>query len=82
MLFTLIGQGTTIQFLLRRLGLIERPEHVIERERYMGQLLATQAGMRRLDDLRREGILLDKIWQSLHADYIQTRETLTEEIDQ
>jgi CPA1 family monovalent cation:H+ antiporter len=82
MLFTLMGQGTTIQLLLRRLGLIERPEHVIDRERFMGQLLATQAGMRRLDDLRREGILLDKIWQSLHADYVQTRNTLTEEIDQ
>jgi len=47
----------------------------------MGQLLAAQAGMHRLDDLRREGILLDKIWQSLHADYIETRSSLTEEMD-
>jgi NhaP-type Na+/H+ or K+/H+ antiporter len=30
MLFALLGQGTMIQFLLRYLGLTERPEHRVQ----------------------------------------------------
>jgi len=82
MLFTLLGQGTTLQFLLRRLGLIERPEHVVERERYLGRLLATQGGMRRLEQLRRDGVLIDVIWRGLRDDYTQIRDGLEEEINQ
>jgi len=81
-LFTLMGQGTTIQFLLRRLGLIERPEHVIERERHVGRLLANHAGLRELERLRRDGILTDQMWQGLRDDYIQAQSALTEEINQ
>ena len=82
MLFTLLGQGTTLQFLLKRLGLIERPEHVVERERYLGRLLATQGGMRRLEQLRRDGVLIEVMWRGLRDDYAQTRDGLEEEINQ
>ena len=80
MLFTLLGQGTTLQFLLSRLGLIEQPEHVLERERHLGRLLATQAGLRQLEVLRREGVLIDEIWTGLRDDYIQTQNALGREI--
>jgi CPA1 family monovalent cation:H+ antiporter len=81
-LFTLMGQGTTIQFLLRRLGLIQRPGHVIQRERHMGRLLATQAGLRQLEHLRREGILIEEMWRGLREDYVQTQNALTGDLNQ
>ena len=80
-LFTLLGQGTTIQLLLKRLGLIERPEHVLERERYLGQLLAAQGGLRRLEHLHRDGMLIDEMWEGLRDDYAQTRNMLGGEMN-
>lgn len=80
LLFTLMGQGTTIQFLLRRLRLIERPEHVVENERRLGRLLAAQGGLRELERLRREGILMEEMWKSLHDDYIEAQSAIGEGI--
>ncbi len=80
-LFTLIGQGTTIKPLLKWLGLIERPEHVLEHERYLGQLLAAQGGLRRLERLHRDGVLIDEMWEGLRDDYAQTRNVLGEDIN-
>jgi CPA1 family monovalent cation:H+ antiporter len=80
MLFTLMGQGTTIQFLLKRLGLIERPEHVVEHERHLGRRLAAQDGLRRLEQLRRGGVLMEEMWQGLRDDYIQIQSMLEEEV--
>jgi CPA1 family monovalent cation:H+ antiporter len=51
-LFTLLGQGTTIQFLLKRLGLAEQPEHTLARDMQLGRLYAARAGLRRLETLR------------------------------
>jgi CPA1 family monovalent cation:H+ antiporter len=81
LLFTLIGQGTTIQLLLRRLGLIERPEHVVEHERHLGRLLAAQGGLRELERLRREGVLMEEMWRGLHDDYLQTQHAIGDEIN-
>ena len=82
MLFSLMGQGTTIQFLLKRLGLIERPAHVVEHERHLGRRLAVQDGLRRLEQLRRGGVLMEEMWQGLRDDYIQTQSMLEEEVKQ
>lgn len=77
-----MGQGTTIQFLLKRLGLIERAEHVLEHEKHLGRLLATQDGLRRLEQLRRGGVLMGEMWEGLRDDYIQTQNMLEEEVKQ
>ncbi len=82
LLFTLMGQGTTIQFLLKRLGLIERPGHVVEHERHLGRLLAVQGGLRRLDHLHRDGVLMDEMWKGLRDDHIETHNTTEKEIRQ
>jgi CPA1 family monovalent cation:H+ antiporter len=82
LLFTLMGQGTTIPILLKRLGLIERPEHVVEHERYLGRLLAAQGGLRRLEQLHRGGVLTGEMWQSLCDDCTHTQDMLEEEIKQ
>jgi CPA1 family monovalent cation:H+ antiporter len=81
-LFTLLGQGTTIPSLLKRLGLIERPQYQVARERRLGRLLATQAGLRRLKDLRREGLLLEEMWTGLRDYYLQTQGQMVEEMNQ
>jgi CPA1 family monovalent cation:H+ antiporter len=81
-LFTLMGQGTTIQFLLKRLGLAERPEHIVAREKRLGRLYAAQAGLHRLADLRHDGLLAGDVWAGLRDEYYQTSEQLTEEMIQ
>jgi CPA1 family monovalent cation:H+ antiporter len=81
-LFTLLGQGTTIQFLLKRLGLTERPEHIVARETRLGQLYAAQAGMQRLQDLRRDGLLAGDVWAGLRDEYDQTSKQLADEMTQ
>jgi len=81
-LFTLLGQGTTIQFLLNRLGLTERPEHIMAREKRLGQLFAAQAGLRRLADLRHDGLLAGEVWAGLRDEYHETSEQLANEMTQ
>ena len=82
MLFTLLAQGTTIQFLLKWLGLIERPQHRVAREMRLGRLFAAQAGLRRLESLNREGLLTDDVWAGLRDDYRQDQKQLVEEMNQ
>ena len=79
-LFTLLGQGTTIQFLLKRLGLMERPAHVVAREMRLGRLYAAQAGLSRLADLRHDGLLAGDVWAGLRDEYHQTSEQLAVEM--
>jgi CPA1 family monovalent cation:H+ antiporter len=79
-LFTLLAQGTTIQLLLERLGLIERSPHWIAREMQLGRLFATQAGLRRLEQMHREGMLPDEMWTGLREGYRQDQRQVTQEI--
>jgi CPA1 family monovalent cation:H+ antiporter len=79
-LFTLLGQGTTIQFLLKRLGLTERPAHRVKREEQLGRLFTARAGLRRLEQLHREGLLTDEMWIGLREDYHQARDQLVDEM--
>ena len=81
-LFTLLIQGTTIQFLLKWLGLTERPQHRVAREVRLGRLFATQAGLRQLERLHREGLLTDEIWGGLRDSYSQDQKLLVEEMNQ
>jgi CPA1 family monovalent cation:H+ antiporter len=81
-LFTLVGQGTTIQFLLQRLRLTERPQQIVERERQLGRLYAAQAGLRRLGDLRTDGLLTREVWAGLRDEYTRTSEQVSAEMEQ
>jgi CPA1 family monovalent cation:H+ antiporter len=80
MLFSLMGQGTTIQFLLKHLGLTQRPDYEVEHERLLGRRLAAQDGLRRLEQLRQGGFLSEEMWQGLRDDYAQTQGVLEEEV--
>ena len=79
-LFTLLAQGTTMQFLLSWLGLTQQPEHVVAREMRLGRLYAAQAGLSRLVDLRREGLLAGEVWEGLREEYGHTSQQLGEEM--
>jgi CPA1 family monovalent cation:H+ antiporter len=79
-LFTLLGQGPTIQFLLKRLRLTERSAPVVAREIRLGRLLAAQAGQRRLEDLRHDGLLGGEVWAALRDEYNQVSEQLATEM--
>lgn len=64
-LFTLLAQGTTMQLLLRRLGLIRRTESELEYERRHGRLMAARAARNRLQQLYHEGIISAATWERL-----------------
>jgi CPA1 family monovalent cation:H+ antiporter len=64
-LFTLLAQGTTMQLLLRRLGLIRRTESELEYERRHGRLMAARAARNRLQQLYHEGIISATTWERL-----------------
>ncbi|MBI5564121.1 MAG: cation:proton antiporter [Chloroflexi bacterium] len=64
-LFTLIGQGTTMQFLIKRLGLGQQAEEKLAFERQHGRLMAAQAARDRLAQLHRGGTLSESTWEQL-----------------
>jgi Na+:H+ antiporter len=64
-LFTLLGQGTTMQFLLNRLGLTRRTEEKLEFERRHGRLMATRAARERIEQWYREGTISELTWKQL-----------------
>ena len=79
-LFTLLAQGTTVQFLLERLGLTERSPEWVAREMRLGRLFATQAGLRRLSQMHQEGLLPQEMWAGLRDGYRQDQDQISQEI--
>ncbi|HLF25020.1 MAG TPA: Na+/H+ antiporter [Anaerolineae bacterium] len=67
-LFTLLGQGTTMQVLLRKLGLARRSEEQLEYERRHGRLMAARAARDRLRKLHRDGVISLATWEKLQPD--------------
>lgn len=68
-LFTLLAQGTTMNMLLRRLGLTERNEKELEYERRQGQLLAARAVHERLAKLHADGSISETAWETIAPHY-------------
>ncbi len=77
-LFTLLVQGTTVRFLVERLGLVGLPAAVREYERLQGELLALRAARRHLNALREEGVLIPQAWQTV-TDRLGRREAEVEQ---
>lgn len=75
-LFTLLGQGTTMSPLLRRLGLVKREEWKLEYERRHGRLVAARAARERLHEMHREGMLSSTTWEALSAELDERIKTL------
>ncbi len=64
-LFTLLVQGTTMNVLLRRLGLMARAEKELEYERRQGKLLAARAAHDRLAKLHADGSISETAWETI-----------------
>jgi len=79
-LFTLLAQGTTIQFILKKLGLTEKPERRLTREKKWGKLYSTRAGIQSLIRLKEEGILSGDIWTGMCEEYDEVDEKLTKDL--
>jgi CPA1 family monovalent cation:H+ antiporter len=80
-LFTLMVQGTSIRLLLDRLGLTEQSPHWRAREVRLGRLFAAQAGLHRLEQLHKEGLLPDEMWAGLRDGYRHDQRQLTDEMN-
>ena len=66
-LFTLLGQGTTMQLLMRRLGLAKRSEEELEYERRHGRLVAVRSARDRLAQMHHEGTLTATTWDEMSS---------------
>jgi CPA1 family monovalent cation:H+ antiporter len=64
-LFTLLVQGTTMQFVLRALGLVRHTEEQLQYQRLRGRLLAVQAGQTWLQRLHNQGTVASHVWEGL-----------------
>ncbi len=67
-LFTLLGQGTTMQLLMRRLGLVKRGEFELEQERRRGRLMSARAERAQLEKRHREGMISSRTWERLEPE--------------
>lgn len=67
-LFTLMVQGTSMQWLLRKLGLIQRADVQLEYERKRGRVVAARAARERLHKLHEEGSISAATWKKLSKD--------------
>ena len=74
-LFTLLVQGTTVEGLIKRLGLAKKSLRQQEKERLLGQYYATLAARDELDSLNEQGIVPASISDAI-------RETQLEELRQ
>lgn len=67
-LFTLLAQGTTMQFLMRRLG-VGQPERIeLEYERRHGRLIAAQAALQHVEEMHRGNLLSLITWQKIEPE--------------
>jgi CPA1 family monovalent cation:H+ antiporter len=64
-LFTLLVQGTTIERLIKRLGLAQKSESQRERELNLGRYYAALAAQDELDRLHRMGIVPSSLWEAI-----------------
>jgi CPA1 family monovalent cation:H+ antiporter len=64
-LFTLLAQGTTMQFLMRRLGIGQSHDLELEYERRHAKLIAARAEFRSVEKLHSENLISAATWQKL-----------------
>jgi CPA1 family monovalent cation:H+ antiporter len=64
-LFTLLVQGTTIDGLIKRLGLAKRSRRQLEKESELGRLYAARAAQRELARLHDAGVVSGSIWEAM-----------------
>jgi CPA1 family monovalent cation:H+ antiporter len=77
-LFTLLFQGTTIERLIKRLGLVKKSARQKEKEHRMGHYYAARAAQEELDRLHNMGMVSGTIWEAM----VEAQQTELAEHDQ
>ncbi|MGI8812313.1 MAG: Na+/H+ antiporter [Pyrinomonadaceae bacterium] len=67
-LFTLLAQGTTMQLLMKRLGLGVPPALELEYERRHGRLLGAQAALSRVNEMHERSMLSLTTWAEIEPE--------------
>ncbi len=78
-LFTLVVQGTTIQWLLKKIGLIntsDRKDYEVTR----AKLYAKQSALRRMEQMHLDGVISHSVWNELRQEYETEDRMLAERI--
>ncbi|PYT01744.1 MAG: Na+/H+ antiporter [Acidobacteria bacterium] len=70
-LFTLLGQGTTMQYLMRRLGIGQAHELELEYERRHAKLMAAQAALQSVRKLQSGKMISESTWLRLEPQLSQ-----------
>ncbi|OGO67444.1 MAG: Na+/H+ antiporter [Chloroflexi bacterium RBG_19FT_COMBO_62_14] len=81
-LFTILGQGLTMDALLRRLKIVVKSDEKIEYERRHARALATRAGFEHVRRLHSEGLISSHIWENLRPIVEQRLRALTEAVQE
>lgn len=64
-LFTLLVQGTTIESLIKKLGLATFTESQLEKERYLGRYYISRAAQAELNRLHESGVISGSLWKAM-----------------
>jgi Sodium/hydrogen exchanger family len=80
-IFSLLVQGLTIALLLKRLRLRREPG-LMTYELLQGRLLAETAAITKLDDLRNRGMVVEQVYQTLHADLSRSQHELSRRLEE
>ncbi len=64
-LFTLVVQGTTIESMIKRLGLAQKPHAQYEKERAIGKYYTALAAQQEINRLHDSGIISGSLWEAM-----------------
>ena len=76
-MFSLLGQGLTIKWLLRLLRLARPESELKDHELLQGKLLAEVAALAELDALRSQGVITEHVYQTIRSDLSQSHQELS-----
>ncbi|MEZ5342232.1 MAG: Na+/H+ antiporter [Acidimicrobiales bacterium] len=79
-LFTLLGQGTTMAALIRRLGLAGRADNEITQQRHQARIAMKRAGQAEVARLGADGVLDDDLAHALNSAYARDVDRQTDEL--
>jgi len=77
-LFTLVVQGTTIEKLIRKLGLARKSDQQQDKERHLGRYFILRMAQEELNRLHRLGIYSGSVWEAIR----EAQQTELEQHDQ
>ena len=81
-LFTILGQGLTMDGLLRHLKIVVKTDEKLEYERRHARALATRAGYEHVRRLHNEGLISSHIWENMRPIVEQRLKALTEAVQE